>query len=170
MRALLSIEKYFKMCQHEHERPANPELITDVYDGTAWKEFMGECVYPNNRLGLLGCGDGIPAFAAGTLSLVPWMWMNMSLPPAARVKAKYMILFMLFQSSVKHEKQRKYFDFAAKYELNDLVTTGIDGVRSKSLVVQRWTPEVVKSYQVRVFYLRFLFNCVEKFVLFCFVC
>lgn len=131
MRALLGTTKYLKMCQHEFERPKNPNLLTDIYDGTAWQEFMGECVYPNNRLGLVGCGDGIPAFAAGTLSLNPWMFQNASLPPAVRVKAKYMILFMLMQSSVKHEMQRKYFEFAAKYELNDLATNGINGIKIK---------------------------------------
>ena len=131
LRALLRTEKYWDMCQHEFNRPRNSAIWTDVYDGTAWKEFMGPCDYPNDRLGLQGCGDGIPAFSANTLSLKPWMWMNLSLPPGSRTKPKYMLLFMLLQQSIKQEQQRKYFDFAAKFELNELSTTGIDGIKVK---------------------------------------
>ena len=119
------------MCQHEYLRPRNRHLITDVYDGTAWKKFMGPCDYPNKRLGLLGCGDGIPAFAAGTLSLKPWMFMNMSLPPSLRSKLQYMLLFMLLQQSIKPKGQKKYFDFAAKHELDELFSIGIDGTKIK---------------------------------------
>ena len=119
------------MCQHEFERPRNPEIISDVYDGTAWQEFMGPCTYPNDRLGLQGCGDGFPVFDSNTLSLTPWMYQNLSLPPAARAKPKYMLLFMLLEQSTKREQKRKYFDFAARYELNQLSSKGIDGVKIK---------------------------------------
>ena len=52
--------------------------------------------------------------------------MNLSLPPGARSKAKYMILFMLMQQSIK-EGQKKYYDFAADFELNDLYHHGTAG-------------------------------------------
>ena len=42
-----------------------------------------------------------------------------------------MLLFMLLQQSIKQEQQRKYFDFAAKFELNELFTKGIDGIKIK---------------------------------------
>jgi len=132
LRALLRIKRYWNMCQHEFVRPRHPDILTDVYDGTAWAKFMGPCKYPNERIGLQGCGDGIPAFTAKhTLSLKPWMFMNLSLPPGSRTKPKYMLLFMLLQQSIKQEQQRKYFDFAAKFELNELYTTGIDGIKIK---------------------------------------
>ena len=92
---------------------------------------MGPCHYPNDRLGFVMCIDGIPAFAAGTKSLVPWVWRNDSLPPTQRVLLKNMILYMLLDDSIKHEKQRKYFDFAVDYELNELYNDGVDGVRVK---------------------------------------
>lgn len=93
---------------------------------------MGPCKYPNDRIGLQGCGDGIPAFTAKfTLSLKPWFFMNLSLAPGSRTKPKYMLLFMLLQQSIKQEQQRKYFDFAAKFELNEMFTTGIDGIKIK---------------------------------------
>lgn len=131
MKALLSTPKYWEMCQHEFTRPRNPHILSDVYDGTAWKSFMGECTYPNRRLGLLACGDGWPVFEANTLSLTPWMFQNLSLPPAARIKPKYILLYWLFDQGIKQEQQRKYFDFAASYELNDLYDNGIDGVKVK---------------------------------------
>ena len=123
------------MCQHEFLRPSNPDLLTDVYDGTAWKEFMGPCKYPNDRLGLQGCCDGFPVFDANTLSLTPWVFVNLSLPPGARGKPKYMLLFMLLQHSIKQEQKRKYLDFAATFELNDLFSKGIDGVKIKLFAV-----------------------------------
>ena len=128
--ALLGTKKYWSMCQHEWDRPRNSDLITDVYDGTAWREFMGPATWPNTRLGFLYCQDGIPAFAAGTLSLKPAMFMNLSLPPSARSKAKNMILFMLMQQSIK-EGQKKYYDFAAEFELQDLYRVGVAGVKVK---------------------------------------
>ena len=131
LRALIRTKKYWDMCQHEFTRPRNSAVLTDVYDGTAWKQFMGPCQYPNTRLGLQGCGDGFPAFAAGTLSLIPWIFANMSLPPGARFKPKYMLLFMLLQQSIEQEQQRKYFDFATSFELNELFTKGIDGIKIK---------------------------------------
>ena len=104
--ALLGTERYWQMCQHEYERPRNSQLITDVYDGTAWCEFMGEASFPNDRIGLVFCCDGIPAFAAGTLSLKPCMFMNMSLPPGARTKSRYMLLSMLMQQSIKDGQKK----------------------------------------------------------------
>lgn len=131
LRALLGIKKYRDMCQHEYTRPKNKDLITDVYDGQAWSNFMGECKFPNDRIGLVSCGDGIPAFAAGTHSLKPWMHKNMSLPPGVRNKIKYMLLWMLMQEEIKAKGQRKYFDFAVEYELNELHFKGIDGIKVK---------------------------------------
>ena len=135
MRALLKVKKYHEMCQHEFTRPKNPNLMTDIYDGDMWKQFMGPCTYPNDRIGLLSCGDGIPAFAAGTHSLKPWMHKNMSLPPGVRSKIKYMLLWMLLQENIKPKGQAKYFKFAVDYELYDLHHKGIDGVKVKCLTI-----------------------------------
>ena len=45
------------MLQHEHERPRNPDLMADVYDSEAWKEFMGPPTFPNTRIALQFCID-----------------------------------------------------------------------------------------------------------------
>ena len=68
LEALMETKAYFNMCQHEFFRPKNKDILTDVYDSPAWKDFMGPCNYPNKRLGLLGCGDGFPAFEAGKMT------------------------------------------------------------------------------------------------------
>ena len=135
MRALLRIPKYWQMCQHEFERPSNAKMLTDIYDGTAWQEYMGPCVYPNNRLGLIGCGDGIPAFDNGEHSLKPWMFKNFSLPPGARAKLKYHLLWMLLDDSIKPKGQRKYFEWSTNYEIDDLHNKGIDGVKVKIFTI-----------------------------------
>jgi len=133
--ALLRTKKYRQMCQHEFVRPRNSTLMTDVYDGSAWQKFMGPCVYPNNRIGLLGCGDGIPAFDNGQHSLKPWMWKNMSLPPGVRSKLKYFLLWMLLDASIKASGQRKYFEWSTNYEMNELHHKGIDGVKVKIFTI-----------------------------------
>lgn len=123
------------MLQHEYLRRKNEDLMTDVYDGQAWKDFMGECKYPVDRIGLISCGDGIPAFAAGTHSLKPWVHKVASLPPGVRNKIKYMLLWMLMHESIKAVGQRKYFNFALEYEFNELHYKGIDGIKVKIFTI-----------------------------------
>ena len=40
-----------------------------------------------------------------------------------------MLLLMLIPQDVKNFSQKKYFDFAAEYELKTLATSGISGVK-----------------------------------------
>ena len=74
--------------------------------------------------GLLFCIDGIPAFAANTVSLKPAEFVNLSLPPAVRSKVENMLLLMLLPSSMKAEDAKKYYDFASTYEFQDMYTNG----------------------------------------------
>jgi hypothetical protein len=69
--------------------------------------------------------DGVPAFSkeAG-FSLKPGGLMCVSLAPAERGKMSNMILYYVMPTSIKGESQRKYFNFFAEYELNDLFTNG----------------------------------------------
>ena len=113
------------MCQHEAMRPRNKKLLTDIYDGSAWKNYMGPAIYPNQRIGLIGCGDGIPAFDNGEHSLKPWMWKNLSLPPGVRSKLKNFLLWMLLDASIKAAGQRKYFEWSTSYEMEKLHREGI---------------------------------------------
>ena len=131
LNALMKCKKYRIMCQHEFFRDRNPLLMTDVYDGAKWKKYMRPCTYPVERIGLLGCGDGIPAFDNGQHSLKPWMFKNLSLPPGVRSKLKYFILWMLLDCSIKPQGQRKYFEWSTSFELKKLHYEGVDGMKVK---------------------------------------
>ncbi len=105
--------------------------MSDIYDSRAWKQFMGKPKQPCDRIGLQGCTDGFQAFDSGTLSFKPIVFSIASLPPALRYKSEFMLLLMLLPSNAKSLGLKKYFDFAARYELNSLFTKGIDGVKVK---------------------------------------
>ena len=67
--------------------------------------------------------DGIPAFSSKTKSFKPVDGVNVSLPPAVRTRPEFIILMALIPDGM-HEGQKKYFDFFAQYELNDLFHNG----------------------------------------------
>ena len=98
--------------------------MSDVYDGQAWQEFVGSATAPCERIILQGCSDAIPAFQCGSLSLKPLMFSNFSVAPKFRMQAEFMFLYMLMPTSIKGFAQKKFFDYVAKRELNDLYETG----------------------------------------------
>ena len=51
LQALMKLPSYKKLLQHEFERDKNDLFFSDVYDSPAWQKFMGEVVYPNDRIG-----------------------------------------------------------------------------------------------------------------------
>jgi len=55
----------------------------------------------------------------------PVVWANFSLPPALRFKTEYMFMHMILPSKAKAHGLKKYFDFAAAFELDSLYHTGI---------------------------------------------
>ena len=129
LQALLKTPQFRKLINHEHDRPSNENFVSDVYDTDAWRNLVADCG-GDLRIILQFCIDAIPAFANNSLSLKPAEFINLSLPPAIRSKAANILLLMLVPASMKRG-QKKYFDFAARYELNELCATGIDGVRVK---------------------------------------
>ena len=122
--ALLKTKKYRDMCQHEALRPHNPDLMTDVYDSPAWQRLMGPATYPNTRLGFQFCIDGIPAFSDGNRSVKPGTGSNVSLSPFERGKAENIMLFIVIPTDIKDPNVKKYYDFMATFELDDLFTNG----------------------------------------------
>lgn len=91
--------------------------------------------------GLLLCMDGIPAFSfAKEYSLKPLDFKVFSLPPAQREKIDYILLLMLVPDGLKGRGLKKYFDFAAKYELDDLFYSGVDGIKVKVFSTSMDTP------------------------------
>ena len=137
---LLKIPTYRQWLQHEFERPRNDAFITDVYDTPAWQGFMGTPTFPNSRVGLLFCVDAIPAFAAGTLSLKPAEFINLSLPPGIRSKSENILLMMLLPNNLdKGAAQKKYYDFAADFELNDMARKGQFDILNKNAKIHNIT-------------------------------
>ena len=122
--ALLKTKKYWNMCQHEAWRPHNPDIMTDVYDSPAWQRLMGPATFPNTRLGFQFCIDGIPAFAEGSHSVKPGTWVNLSLPPTERGKPENIMLLIVIPTAIKDPNVKKYYDFMATFELDDLFTNG----------------------------------------------
>ena len=130
------------MVQHEFSRPTPADgIMADVYDSPEWKSFMGPPTYPNKRLGFQFCADAVPAFAKeGGVSLKPISLMNLSLSPTERGKAENMLLWMVISTAIKNPGVQKYFNFASNYELKDLWTTGVDGVKAKIFGTSMDTP------------------------------
>ncbi len=124
LKALMKVRAFMLLIQHEYTRPRNPNFMTDVFDSPAWQEFMGAPSFPCEHIGVQICSDGFPVFDCGSKSLKPLVTMIFSLPPALRTRAEFMFLLMLLPSHVKNSSLKKYYDFAATYELNELYHTG----------------------------------------------
>ena len=59
----------------------------------------------------------------------PWQICVLSLPPWLRYKPKFMLCFAVIPNNLKLKAAKKFYDFAATYEMNSLHATGISGVR-----------------------------------------
>ena len=114
--------------------------MTDIYDSPAWQDFMGPISYPNTRIGLIYCIDAFPVNAEGSKSMKPGGYMNLSLPPAERGKAENMLIQIVIPTTVKEINQKKYYDFMAKFELNELFYQGVAGMLVKIFCTAMDTP------------------------------
>ena len=112
------------MCDHESRRPRNNDLMCDVYDSPEWQKLMGPPGRHNKRLGWQFCIDAIPSNAEGSHSVKPGVAQNNSLSPTERVKPKNMMLMIVIPTSIKDPNVKKYYDWMATYELNDLFYNG----------------------------------------------
>ena len=140
LRAFLRVSGFRELLEHERLRPRAENIMTDTYDSPAWKNFMGEPGSPCSRIGLQGCTDGFQAHVAGSLSMKPFMLANFSLPPALRFQTQFMFLMMLLPVNAKGYGLKKYFDFAATFELNSLYHTGVSGIKVKIFSLSLDTP------------------------------
>lgn len=101
---------------------------------------MGPVTYPNQRLGFQYCIDAMPSNAEGSHSVKPGGVSNFSLPPTERFKKENMLLMIVIPTSIKDPSVKKYYDFMATYELNDLFVTGVSGVKVKIFSTSMDTP------------------------------
>ena len=51
LKALLQLDAYRSMLNHEFCRDKGDDIMGDVYDAAAWQNFMGKVCFPNNRIG-----------------------------------------------------------------------------------------------------------------------
>ena len=81
--------------------------------------------------GIQFCIDGVPAFANNQKSLKIAQIKFWSLPPAVRDKAEHHALYFLLPDDIKGTQQKKYYDFVAEFELNELFHVGVEGIKVK---------------------------------------
>ena len=95
-----------------------------------WAEVVGEPTDPADCIVLQLCVDGVPAHArTGCESVKPVQSMILSLAPWLRYQVRNMIVHMLIPSHLKGKQAKKYYDWMATFEMNDLHRRGVDGVR-----------------------------------------
>ena len=128
---LLTIPSYRELLMHEYKRKSKARVcFTDVYDSPRWQEKIGPQTATLKRIVVHSCVDGMPAHNRKECgSVKPIQHLILSLPPWLRYKAEHMLIQMLIPASLKRKGARKYYDFAAFYEINDLYRHGVDGVR-----------------------------------------
>lgn len=91
---------------------------------------MGPPTATLSRIVLQYCVDAVPMWARKNAgSAKPCQQVILSLPPWLRYSVHNMLLQMLIPATLKGQQAKKYYDFAAAYEINDLYRSGIDGVR-----------------------------------------
>ena len=129
LRALLKLKGFRKLLNYEYQRPRAAGIMSDLFDSPEWAKVMGPSTRRLTRIALVGCVDGIPCFRIGGLSLMPSEFFIANLPPEHRTKAGNMIMHMLLDSTLSSKAMRKYYQFAAKFEINQLRNVGVEGVR-----------------------------------------
>ena len=119
---LLQLEEYRHLLLFENRRKSNDDFITDVYDAPRWRELMGTTSGNLERIAVQLCVDGVEPFDSSSVaeSVKPLQYSVLSLPPHLRYKPGYMLLQMLIPATLKRQAARKYYDWAATYEMNDL--------------------------------------------------
>ena len=130
LRRLLKLPEFRKHLMYESTRQRNNNIYSDVFDSPRWRRVMGPCDDEKlTRIGLQLCVDGFTAFSYGGMSVKPLEFIVLSLPPKLRVRVQNMLLCMLVPAHLKGDQSRKYYDWAADFEMKDLHLRGVDGVR-----------------------------------------
>lgn len=153
---LLAIPAFREALMYESRRQHNDEIMSDVYDSPRWKALMGVATATLRRIGLHLCVDGVPSFKRKELlSIKPVQYLILSLPPKLRYQACNMLVQMLLPAHLKGQQSKKYYDFVATDEMNDLHRRGVDGVRVVLYGVTLDTPgrrELLSLQSVQAFY------------------
>ena len=110
--------------------PKDDNIMNDVYDTPRWRKIAGPPSEHLERIVVQYCVDGATAHnRKQSLSVKAWQFKILNLPPWLRGQSNYMMIQMLIVASLKGSAAKKYYDWAARYEMNDLFHNGVDGVR-----------------------------------------
>ena len=141
---------------YETRRKKNPDSISDLCDTPRWKRIAGPPTPTLTRILYQLCVDAFPwSGRKHQGSVKPSQIKLNSLPPYVRDKAKYIIVQMLVPAKLKTAAAKKYYDFAARFEMNELHNVGVDGVRLLMYGTSLDTPgrrELLAMTSVQSFY------------------
>ena len=140
----------------ESKRKSRPGYVTDVYDTARWRRVAGPPTTSLTRIVFHYCVDGVPwSSRKHGGSAKPAQCLIVSFPPWLRYKAENIVVHMLVPDKLKGKAAKKYYDFAASYEMNHLHDVGVDGVRFIMLGTTLDTPgrrELLNMQSVQAFY------------------
>ena len=102
---------------------SNPNLLSDLYDALRWERVMRHATICLSRIDLQLCWDGFLAFQQGLdCSYLETSWIY-DFSCRTWESREGTLLLMLILLSLKDKESRKYLDWAADFEINDLKTS-----------------------------------------------
>lgn len=130
LKTLMQLPEYRELLLYESRRSRSDAWISDVYDTPRWRKIAGAPTATLERIVLHYCVDGFPVYGRKEiLSAKPLQTMILSLAPWLRSQSKHMLVQMLIPAGLKGVAAKKYYDWAANFEMNSLNRRGVDGVR-----------------------------------------
>lgn len=154
---LLRNSQFRELLMHEARRQKNPDYIADVYDTPRWRQVAGDPTKTLTRVVYQFCVDAFPWQSRKNAvimqnpnrhnsnsksqpspiqicvcvqgSVKPWQLMILSLPPWLRYQEKFMLCLGIIPCGLKLTAAKKFYDYAAEFEMNSLHRTGVYGVR-----------------------------------------
>ena len=140
----------------ETRRKSRPGYVTDVYDTPRWRKLAGPPTQQLRRILYQYCVDAFPwSGRKHGGSMKPAHVLLVSLPPWLRYKVANMLVQMFVPEKLKGAAAKKYYAFAARYEMNQLHDVGVDGVRLIMLGTTLDTPgrrEMLNMESVQAFF------------------
>ena len=152
----MQLPAYKNLLMHEFRRRRSPACVSDVYDTPRWAKIAGPPTPVLTRIVIHSCVDGVPVYGRKEIkSAKPIQALLLSLPPWLRYQAKNILVQMLIPSELKGKQAKKYYDWAASFEMISLHTDGVDGVRVLTYGDTMDTPgrrELLNMQAVQAFY------------------
>ena len=140
----------------ESRRKSCAGYVSDVYDTIRWRRVAGPPTQRLERIVYQYCVDGVPwSSRKHGGSVKPAQMCILSFAPWLRYIAENMFTHMLVPDKLKGQAAKKYYDFAARFEMNQLHDVGVNGVRLLMLGTTLDSPgrrEMLNMQSVTAFY------------------